>query len=253
MSARNMSIKIFFILCYKLYDMAEKDKNVAAILAILTGFFGGHKFYLGDMKKGIMYFIFSWTMVPFVLGLYSGVKFLRMGEKEFESHVEGANISSTPSSPSDPNGSNGAVMQASGRNGQLTLYENKVQISRKGIISTITNPFKGDKEILLDDITSMQFREPGVATTGYVQIGQSGYSESDDGLFDAASDENSVTFSKDALDDFQEIRDEIDKRRTSDSGRSDMDSGMEKLREKYASGEITEEEYNERKEVLDEV
>lgn len=225
--------------------MADKNKNIAAVLAIGTGGIGGHKFYLGNLKAGIIYFALSWTMVPFLLGLYSGVKFLMMDGQEFDDYMEGGSVGSAAG------GSGDAVMQASGRNGQITLYENKIRISRKGIVSTVTNPFKGDKEILLDDITSIQFREPGVATTGYIQIGQSGYDESDDGLFDAATDENSITFAKGVLDDFQAIREEIDRRRTSDSGGSSMDSGMEKLREKYASGEITEQEYKKRKKILD--
>lgn len=226
--------------------MVDKNKNMAALLAITTGFIGGHKFYLGNIKGGFVYFIFSVTGIPFLLGLYAGVKFLTMSQREFDSHVENDSVDSTSSSSDD------VVMQASGRNGQLTLDENRVRISRKGIISTITNPFKGDKEILFDDITGIQFREPGVATTGFIQIGQMGYNESDDGLFDAATDENSITFTENDLDDFQAIREEIDKRRTNDSSDNDMDSGMEKLREKYASGEITEEEYKERKEILDE-
>jgi TM2 domain-containing membrane protein YozV len=227
--------------------MGDKNRTTAAILALITGIIGGHKFYLGDTKKGIIYLLFSWTAIPFVLGLYSGVKFLMMDDKEFDDYVGSSEVGSTSEN------SDNSIMEASGRNGQLTLYENKIRISRKGIVSTITNPFKGDKEIMLNDITSIQFREPGMATTGYIQIGQSGYSESDDGLFDATSDENSITFAKDALDDFQEIREEIDRRRTSDIGGSGMDSGMEKLREKYANGEITEKEYKERKQILDEV
>lgn len=85
-------------------------------------------------------------------------------------------------------------MEASGKNGQIILYESNIEISRKGMMSKLTNPFKGNKQIRLDDITSIQFKEPGRLTSGYIQIGQMGYSESEAGLFDAATDENSVMF-----------------------------------------------------------
>lgn len=221
----------------------QKNRYLAAALAIILGTFGVHKLYLGKLKKGILYFVFSWTMIPTFLGFYSGVQYLLATDNDFQrkyvDEVDG-NI---------PQESEEYVMRATGRNGQLTLFEDKVRISRQGIVSTITNPFKGDKDIRLDDITSIQFRKSGTMTTGYIQVGQSGYHESDDGVFDAATDENSVTFTQSDQDDFEKIRDEIEKRRGEDSS-SERDSAIERLREKYAEGEISEEEFEERKSVL---
>lgn len=223
--------------------MAQNNRFLAAALAILLGAVGAHKFYLGRVKKGILYVIFSWTLIPMFLGIYSGIKFLMADDKEFQrKYVEGIEGEEPPETEN-------YIMKAAGKNGQITLFEDKARISRKGILSTLTNPFKGDKDIRLEDITSIQFREPGKMTTGYIQIGQSGYSESDDGLFDAASDENSVTFAKGDLEYFQKIRQEIDDRRSS-GGKQNRDTAIERLREKYAEGEISEEEYQERKEVL---
>ena len=145
-------------------------------------------------------------------------------------------------------------MEASGKNGQIILYESNIEISRKGMMSKLTNPFKGNKQIRLDDITSIQFKEPGRLTSGYIQIGQMGYSESEAGLFDAATDENSVMFDNSDLSDFEQLRDEINRRRDSNgSNNESIDSGMQKLREKFATGEITEEEYRDRKRILDEM
>jgi len=145
-------------------------------------------------------------------------------------------------------------MEASGKNGQIILYESNIEISRKGMMSKLTNPFKGNKQIRLDDITSIQFKEPGRLTSGYIQIGQMGYSESEAGLFDAATDENSVMFDNSDLSDFEQLRDEINRRRDSNGSNSEsIDSGMQKLREKFATGEITEEEYRDRKRILDEM
>ena len=44
-----------------------KNKIVAAILAILLGSLGVHKFYLGQTFKGILFLIFCWTYIPSVL------------------------------------------------------------------------------------------------------------------------------------------------------------------------------------------
>ena len=70
---------------------------------------------------------------------------------------------------------------------------------------------------------------------------------------DATSDENTVLFEKDSLAAFEELREKI-REMTSDSVQSttgNMDGALEKLRERYANGEIDEGEYEERKEVLE--
>ena len=41
-----------------------KNKSVAAILALLLGLFGIHKFYLKETGKGILYLLFCWTAIP---------------------------------------------------------------------------------------------------------------------------------------------------------------------------------------------
>jgi hypothetical protein len=69
--------------------------------------------------------------------------------------------------------------------------------------------FKGNKEIPYESITSIQLRKASSMTRGYIQFGQSGFSESDDGLMDAVSDENTVLFDKDSLHDFEALRAKI--------------------------------------------
>lgn len=39
------------------------------VLTLLTGWFGGHKFYVKETKKGVLYLIFFWTCIPFLLSL----------------------------------------------------------------------------------------------------------------------------------------------------------------------------------------
>lgn len=52
------------------------NKFLFVFFAIFLGIFGIHWFYAGKFKRGILYFIFSWTTIPFFLGLYEGTKAL---------------------------------------------------------------------------------------------------------------------------------------------------------------------------------
>jgi len=83
-----------------------------------------------------------------------------------------------------------------GYNGQLELYSDYIIIKRKGFVAKLnygfTNP-KGEKTIYLNQITAIQLKKPGI-TVGYIQFTLPGGIESRGGTFDAASDENSVTF-----------------------------------------------------------
>ena len=51
-------------------------------MAIFLGAFGLHKFYLGQPKMGVLYFIFFWTFIPALIGLIEGIGFLLMSEEE---------------------------------------------------------------------------------------------------------------------------------------------------------------------------
>ncbi|HSD98609.1 MAG TPA: TM2 domain-containing protein [Patescibacteria group bacterium] len=65
-------------------EASSRNRIVAAILAILLGGLGIHKFYLGKAGWGILYFIFSWTFIPAILGLFEGIIFLTMSDNEFQ-------------------------------------------------------------------------------------------------------------------------------------------------------------------------
>lgn len=60
-----------------------KNKTVAAILAIILGNLGIHRFYLGDWL-GILYLVFCWTFIPGLVGLIEGIWFLMMSPEEFD-------------------------------------------------------------------------------------------------------------------------------------------------------------------------
>lgn len=60
-----------------------KSKKVAIILAALLGGLGIHRFYLGRIFTGILYFIFSWTFFPVLLSLVDIIYYLWLSDVEF--------------------------------------------------------------------------------------------------------------------------------------------------------------------------
>lgn len=72
--------------CYLTYQLGKnkKKKTIAIVLAFLTGSFGMHYFYLGKIKFGILYFIFSFTGIPFLLSITDGLEYLSLSNKEFD-------------------------------------------------------------------------------------------------------------------------------------------------------------------------
>lgn len=61
-----------------------KNKKTTAVLALLTGGIGVHKFYLGQVGKGLLCVLFFWTFIPFFVGFYDFIRFTRMSNEYFE-------------------------------------------------------------------------------------------------------------------------------------------------------------------------
>lgn len=53
-------------------------KVIQSGLAIFLGSFGAHKFYLGKTFQGALYCLFFWTLIPALLGVFEGVRYLVM-------------------------------------------------------------------------------------------------------------------------------------------------------------------------------
>ena len=90
--------------------------------------------------------------------------------------------------------SNDRIMQAEGINGILSLLSDSIRISRKGIGAFILQGLKGDKDIYLSQISSIQFKKTGTFTNGYIQFSFLGGQETKGGIFDATKDENTIMF-----------------------------------------------------------
>lgn len=50
-----------------MYNAERKNPTTAVVLALLLGWVGGHKFYLGQTGLGILYLLFSWTSIPLIV------------------------------------------------------------------------------------------------------------------------------------------------------------------------------------------
>lgn len=70
-------------------EVAVKHKIVNGLLAICLGSFGAHKFYQGKTKTGVLYAVLFWTMLPGLVGLVEGIRYLVMPTRDYyESYLD---------------------------------------------------------------------------------------------------------------------------------------------------------------------
>lgn len=148
-------------------------------------------------------------------------------------------------------------MEAIGVNGQLELVGNKIVIKRKGMLAKMTQGLKGDKEILIKQISSIQFKNAGAFTNGYIQFAFSGGKEDKGGLFDATKDENAVMFNKKQQLNFERLKkaveekiDELTHPVASQTAAIDVADQIKKLADLRDNGILTDEEFNAKKKQL---
>lgn len=65
-------------------ELAEgKKQSTACTLALVLGWCGGHKFYLGEIVAGWIYLLWFWTLVPLILSLYEALLLSQMSTTTF--------------------------------------------------------------------------------------------------------------------------------------------------------------------------
>lgn len=72
-----------------------KNKTTAAVLALLLGGIGAHKFYLGKPVWGFVYLLLCFTFIPAVIGFFEGLNLLFMSEAAFQSKYSGSTYAFT--------------------------------------------------------------------------------------------------------------------------------------------------------------
>ena len=130
---------------------------------------------------------------------------------------------------------------------RIELYSNRIKICREGADSFFLGLPTGEKEILISQISSIQFKNPGFLV-GHIQFSFLGGQESKGGMMSPVKDENTVTFNKKQLPEFEELKKRIDSIR--DAGVSAQEvrfpelDEIEKLASLRDRGIITGEEFD---------
>ncbi|AZI41465.1 SHOCT domain-containing protein [Deinococcus psychrotolerans] len=103
-------------------------------------------------------------------------------------------------------------IEIKGVNGQICISGNKVIIKRRGGMALFTHGFKGDKEFLLTQITSVEFRKADLFMKGHIRIIASGVDEGQAALLYGNASENAVIFGLEHKKEFDKFREEFGKR-----------------------------------------
>ena len=61
-----------------------KNQKLTIWFSFLLGGLGLHKFYLGQYLKGSLYLVFSWTLVPMIVGWVDAFRTMKMSPFNFE-------------------------------------------------------------------------------------------------------------------------------------------------------------------------
>ncbi|MEA5535907.1 NINE protein [Crocosphaera sp. XPORK-15E] len=115
-----------------------KNRLVAALLALFLGYVGIHKFYLGENLAGILYLIFSWTLIPGLIAFFEFLGLVLMSDQSFDAKFNYQYI--TPSQPK---------FEESSRDKAATLVELK-RLYDQGIITA--EEFEEKRRKILDSI-----------------------------------------------------------------------------------------------------
>jgi hypothetical protein len=151
-------------------------------------------------------------------------------------------------------------MEAVGVHGSIELVGNKIIIKRtKGLMSRLSYGIKGNKEILIKTITSIQFKSAGILN-GYIQFSFSGGKDNTGGILDAAGDENTVFFTKKQQPAFEKLKSIIEEKIEALNNNNNSQAQqaflvnvadeIKKLAELKDSGILTEEEFTAKKKQL---
>lgn len=162
--------------------------------------------------------------------------------------AEAQNVNTAPSPELMP------VLHAYGTNGQLHLLKDRLRITRDGFTAFLVHgPIRGTKEILLSQISAIQFQEAGIIFSGFIRFSFLGGTESRSGMAAIANDENAVMFRESEESSFRRIKREIEARMSArnqvNPPASQLDE-IEKLAALRSRGIITDEEFAAKKKQL---
>lgn len=139
----------------------------------------------------------------------------------------------------------------------VDVYEDRVEISREG--GVLKN--ETEKQFLYDGLNGVEFlKAKGKVRKGYVYFNRYGGDDADNAA-EKVHSHDAVNFTKKSNEAFRKVKEAVQEhirahqsagRQGTSSESSSDDPAIQKLREQYATGEITEEEYEQRLDVLTE-
>jgi TM2 domain-containing membrane protein YozV len=118
-----------------------KERTTAIILAFFGGGFGFHKFYLGETVAGIMYLVFSWTLIPSLIAFFEFLGLCFMSDREFSTRYNHQYLA--PPSPSP------TIDATTAKDVTGTLYDLK-QLYEDGVITA--EEYEAKRRKMLDRI-----------------------------------------------------------------------------------------------------
>jgi hypothetical protein len=134
-------------------------------------------------------------------------------------------------------------LKATGYRGNLYLIGNKIIISHK--VTLMYGNAGGNKEVELDKITAIQFKETGLLRLGFIEFSYlGGFDGSNVQKFTNA---NAILFKRNHNEEFINIKNEIEKRRSNIQNMQitqiDIPSQIKKLSELKEQGILSDEEF----------
>ena len=113
-----------------------RNRLITLIITFIAGYFGAHKFYLGQNFSGIMYLVFCWTGIPAILTFFDFLGLLFMSDRDFDRKFNSVSTSALPHSyqPKPSNDSTVFKKQQSSKEIAQTLAELK-SLYEQGIIT----------------------------------------------------------------------------------------------------------------------
>ena len=146
-----------------------------------------------------------------------------------------------------------ALMEAMGINGKAILYENVLRIKRVGVANFFSGASKTEKDILISQIGSIQFKKAGFLNNGYIELILMHGHEKHESDRDHEIYEDIISFRVGQQEAFEELREALEAKmaRGSVSARpsrsaSDLDE-LDKLASLLDRGVITQDEFNRKK------